>query len=74
MDRREECICCQEIKEVLNTNLNAVFEGDISETPTCITQHPGFLAVCTNKWVLVQPGFNINNNTKIAMRDQNISS
>ena len=52
MDRREECICCQEIEEVLNTNLNAVFEGDISETPTCITQHPGFLAVCTNKWVL----------------------
>ena len=23
-----------------------------NKAPTCVTEHPGFLAVCTNKWVL----------------------
>lgn len=49
MDRRDECICCQEIR---NVNRIAVEDGDIAEEPTCITQHPGSLGVCTNKWVL----------------------
>lgn len=26
-------------------------------TPTCITQHPGFITVCINKWVLLTAWF-----------------
>lgn len=52
MDRREECVCCHEIDAVFGTMLSAVSEGDCHEPPSCITAHPGFLAVCTNKWVL----------------------
>ena len=43
-------MCCQEITQIKNTLLAAV--GDVEQEPSCITQHPGFLAVCTNKWVL----------------------
>lgn len=34
------------------TMLTAVTEGDCEQPLSCITEHPGFLAVCTNKWVL----------------------
>ena len=27
-------------------------DGTSNKAPTCVTEHPGFLAVCTNKWVL----------------------
>ena len=47
MDRSEECVCCFEIAKIQNKNAE-VF-GPI---PKCITQHPGFIAVCLNKWVL----------------------
>ena len=33
-------------------NMSAATEGDTEQPVTCITQHPGFRAVCTNKWVL----------------------
>ena len=26
--------------------------GEVAEVPVCITQHPGFQAVCLNRWVL----------------------
>lgn len=26
--------------------------GEVAEAPVCITQHPGFQAVCLNRWVL----------------------
>ena len=26
--------------------------GEVAEAPVCITQHPGFQAVCRNRWVL----------------------
>lgn len=55
MDKEEECICCQEIDPVVNTCLSLVDDGEMyanQPTPTCITQHPGFMTVCINKWVL----------------------
>lgn len=52
MDTTKECICCQEIDALVNKNLELVIEGTVQQVPCCITQHPGFLAVCTNKWVL----------------------
>ena len=50
-----ECVCCREIGVIQDKNREAVVvlpNGDKTDPPCCITQHPGFLAVCTNKWVL----------------------
>jgi len=55
MDRVEECICCQEIEATVTTCQSVVNDGEMytnQPIPPCITQHPGFQAVCTNKWVL----------------------
>ena len=52
MDREQECICCREIQEVLNKNYE-VFEKEKPETAySCITDKPGFRAVCLGRWVL----------------------
>lgn len=51
MDTINECVCCQEITATQNMCLNHEDEGTASEH-NCITQHPGFSAVCLNKWVL----------------------
>ena len=50
-DRNMECICCKEIPQVASKLTEAV-EDEGLPLPPCITQHPGFLSVCTNKWVL----------------------
>lgn len=42
-----ECLCCTEIDKIKAKINNA---NDVSVT--CITQHPGFDAVCLNVWVL----------------------
>ena len=44
MDRVEESVCCQEIKEVAQVEQLGI--------PGCITDNPGFQAVCLNQWVL----------------------
>lgn len=46
-----ECVCCQEIPQV-KSKLREVAQVDGLPEPNCITQHPGFLAVCINRWVL----------------------
>ena len=43
------CICCQEIEAVQNKLIEAVTSGEYQEQPQCITQHPGFHAVCINR-------------------------
>ena len=52
MDTNQECICCKEISEIYTKSVEAKEEKDTKEVPVCITQHPGFHAVCLNKWVL----------------------
>ena len=52
LGRVEACICCQEIEAVQNKLIEAVTSGECEEQPQCITQHPGFHAVCINRWVL----------------------
>ena len=52
MDRNVECKCCQEIDAVMATNHEAVEVEQLEGPPECITQHPGFHAVCINIWVL----------------------
>ena len=52
MDSNEECKCCTEIKEMRGKNEEVVEHKEAKEVPLCITQHPGFEAVCLNHWVL----------------------
>lgn len=52
MLREEENICCQEIDEVKNKNVEAIAVEELQAEPICIVQHPGFEAVCLNVWVL----------------------
>ena len=52
MPRQDECKCCLEFEQIVTKNSEAVKMGDCEQPPSCITQHPGFQAVCLNKWVL----------------------
>lgn len=52
MTRVVECLCCSEIDCVLAKNNEAVEVEGLDGPPVCITQHPGFSAVCLNRWVL----------------------
>ena len=52
LNRNEECTYCSEFPEICNKNREAVEMGEVAEAPVCITQHPGFQAVCLNRWVL----------------------
>lgn len=55
MDREEECVCCQEIDATALTCKSLAMDDPAYAnhlTPSCITQHPGFMHVCINKWVL----------------------
>ena len=57
MTRVVECLCCSEIDCVLAKNNEAVEAEGLDESPVCITQHPGFSAVCLNRWVLQMAWF-----------------
>ena len=72
MDKEHESVCCKEVHEIVSLCLQMVAEGEAAEAPQCITDHPGFLAVCTNKYVL--HGFNTNSSTRSHMKGQNISN
>ncbi|XP_068697248.1 uncharacterized protein [Montipora foliosa] len=52
LNRNEECTCCSEFPQICDKNKEAVEMGEVAEAPVCITQHPGFQAVCLNRWVL----------------------
>ena len=52
MGREVECRCCQEVDEVKVKLLQAVEVEALESPPSCITNHPGFLAVCINGCVL----------------------
>ena len=55
MQTTVECVCCQDISvvHVVHKNIEAAMDGPdgtctSNKAPTCVTEHPGFLAVCTN--------------------------
>ena len=52
MDMQIECRCCKEIEQVQARNIEAVEVENLECPPICITNHPGFKAVCLNVWVL----------------------
>ena len=43
METSAECVCCKEVTQIMAKNKEAN-ESNIS----CITEHPGFEAVCLN--------------------------
>lgn len=51
MDRGEESVCCQEVLKCIMKN-EEVAQMEQTEVPVCITNNPGFQAVCLNYWVL----------------------
>lgn len=52
MHRAVECVCCQEVAQIKAKLREAVEMDGLEEEPACITSHSGFIAVCTNRWVL----------------------
>lgn len=52
MDRSEEFVCCQEVEKIKRQNAEAVENKELEVEPSCITQHPGFSAVCLKTYVL----------------------
>ena len=52
MDREVECVCCQEIPQIMDKNRKVSEEDHLNDPITCITNNPGFKAVCLNRWVL----------------------
>ena len=55
MQTTVECVCFHDISvvHVVHKNIEAAMDGPdgtctSNKAPTCVTEHPGFLAVCTN--------------------------
>ena len=49
----KECHCCQEIDQCVEAlHSPQVLEDTQGVAVLCITQHPGFVPVCLNKWTL----------------------
>ena len=46
--------------------------SDFQSVTKCTVLHPGFQAICLNKWVWKQHRFSINNSTKNHLRGQSI--
>ena len=47
MPTARECVCCQEMPQII------LKLADLStEDLNCITEHPGFATVCLDVWVL----------------------
>ena len=53
MTKTVECVCCREYQQILEKLT------DDGVADSCITQHPGFSAVCLNMWVLQVAGFHV---------------
>ena len=52
MDRSDECVCCQEIPEMLSLNEEVMIIKKIKDPLTCITDNPAFTSVCLDMFVL----------------------
>ena len=52
MDRADECVCCQEIPEMLHLNEEVMTIKKLKEPLTCVTDNPAFASVCLDYFVL----------------------
>ena len=57
MDREIECVCCKDITQIADKNRKVSEEENLAEPLQCITDNPGFKAVCLNRWVLEAASF-----------------
>ena len=46
MSRMHECVCCCDVPEI-RSKIEA-FDASL----VCITEHPGFTAICLNEWAV----------------------
>lgn len=51
-DTDRECVCCQELLNVVDRNKLSSKKRNINVVPACITSNPGFLSVCVDPDVL----------------------
>ena len=51
MDRADECVCCQEIPEMLHLNEEVMTIKKLKEPLTCVTDNPAFASVCLEQRV-----------------------
>ena len=47
-----EAMCCQEIERCIESVCSDLVLQDVETPPCCVTLHPGFSAVCLEKWSL----------------------
>lgn len=52
METAQQCKCCHEMLRMMAKLDRLRDEAPGQEIPVCITQHPGFQAVCLNRYVL----------------------
>ena len=52
VDNAKECKCCTEIPQCMDALQDKWVIEEAGEELLCITQHPGFRAVCLERWSL----------------------
>ena len=52
LENPKECCCCAEISKCATVLSDKEVLEAVGEQPLCITQHPGFDALCLNTWCL----------------------
>ena len=50
--KEKETTCCKEIEGCTRSLQDQLVLAEVETPPECITLHPGFAAVCLNKWSL----------------------
>ncbi|XP_046862728.1 uncharacterized protein LOC124456292 [Xenia sp. Carnegie-2017] len=48
----KECRCCHEIANCMIEMQDHMVVSELGRQPKCITEHPGFDAICLNRWAL----------------------
>ena len=52
MDTMQECVCYHEIPVMISLNEETMVVEKLKQPLNCITENPGFSAVCLNPWVI----------------------
>ncbi len=52
LSNAKECKCCTEIESCMVAINDAEVVEEVGSVVSCVTEHPGFSAVCLNKWSL----------------------
>jgi hypothetical protein len=52
LQNAKECYCCREIEHCLQFVEDLDSQRSVDKDVICVTDHPGFPAVCLNRWSL----------------------